>query len=213
MTRLTLKYKFFLLVLYTLAYTFFYIYPNLWPLSEPRFLPMLPIDHYFTLQPWAFVVYISDYLLFTLAIIILDDPAEFNSYARMSFFGLFICGLFFLFFPTTYPRPVYPEVSNPISWAAMNLVGVADTPNNCFPSMHVTMTAVATYALRNRGMKIFLPYVIWAISIFVSTLLTKQHYFVDIVGGLAVTFITAVSEKWIGQWLAGRKISYKWWPS
>lgn len=184
----SIRYKLFVLLLFVVAYCGFYVFPNLYPTSPPAFLPLMPVDVAIPLLPWTFIVYTSDYLLTALVIWIIKDEARFNRLARMSFSGLIAAGTFFLVFPTRYPRPIYPAVDNPMVQFFMNLISKADSPNNCFPSMHVAMTGIATWNLRERP-KLFFLFSIWALLIFVSTLTTKQHYVIDIFGGIAVIFL------------------------
>jgi len=191
----TPKYKFLLFCLFVVAYLFFYILPNFRPFLPPSLLPRLSLDYLVPLVPWSFLVYVSDYVLVASVTLWLTEIEEFNSFVRMMFFSLIVCGTFFLAFPTTYPRPEYPAVANSLVGFAMYLVHEFDTPNNCFPSMHVALTGVATWAIRTRGARVFLWYLVWALAVFLSTLTTKQHYFLDVIGGVAVV-VTAAAFDW-----------------
>ena len=91
MSRPSWKYKLFLLFVFYAVYSFFYLLPNLRPFFPPTQLSMLEIDQVVPLIPWTFVVYISDYLLVLVAIIIISDMDVWHSYARMSFAALVIC--------------------------------------------------------------------------------------------------------------------------
>jgi len=192
---ITWRTKLAIFAVYAPTYCLFYLFPNFYSGFSPSLLPLWGIDLAMPFLPWTFVVYLSDYILALSAIVLINDRARFYSYARVSFLTLFFCGSFFLFFPTTYPRPVYPEVANPLVAFLMSLVGSYDTPNNCFPSMHVAITAGTVYCLRYLSRKLVITYSIWAIFIFISTLTTKQHYFVDILGGLAVAGLVAFLER------------------
>lgn len=190
------KYKFFILILFTVFYFIFYVGPNFYPIFPPQFLPMWKIDHWVPLLPWTFVIYLSDYILAIMIIFSLRSLDQFNSLARTAFTVLVVSGLFFSFFPTCYPRPTYPDGQFFLIEWLMNLVKYGDTPNNCFPSMHVAITAVCAYSIRHRGRSLHFAYWVWSILIFISTLTTKQHYFVDILGGLGVaTFVILVEQK------------------
>ena len=115
-----------------------------------------------------------------------------------------IIAFFFLFFPTTYPRPVYPEVANAFVAFLMNLVRTGDTPNNCFPSMHVALTIGATASIRHRGKGFFLFFGTWTLLIILSTLTTKQHYLMDICGGATVaSLLIYLDAKVFGRKSAG----------
>ena len=197
MSRPSWKYKLFLLALYSLAYAFFYVLPNFYPLYEPVFLPMFALDRAIPFVPWTFLVYVSDYFLFAVVVTALVDLEEFNAYARTCFIGIVLCGLFFFAFPTIYPRPPYPELEPGLISFIMGLVATGDMPTNCFPSMHVTMTAIATLALRNHSKWLFGLVSIWAFAVFASTLTTKQHYLLDIIGGFGVTAVTFALDWWL----------------
>jgi membrane-associated phospholipid phosphatase len=192
-TRTSYRTKLFLFVVFALAYQVFYVFPNLSPLREPVTLPLFAIDRLFPLVPWTFSIYVSDYLLAFFAIILLQEE-EFFEYTRLTFASLIICGLFFHLFPTTYPRPPYPTVENPVVAFLLRAVSFADRPTNCFPSMHVAMAVTATWALRHRP-RTFPVYVGWTLAICLSTLTTKQHYFLDIIGGLAVVVGVAIADR------------------
>lgn len=194
MTRCSWSYKLFLLGAFSVAYGFFYLFPNFFPLTTPRYLPLLPIDVHTPLIPWTFAIYLSDYLMVFVVIALIPDKEHFNSMARMSFGVLIVSGIFFLLFPTTYPRPPYPEVENPVIAFMMGLVAVADMPTNCFPSMHVAITSVAMWATRPFRTRLQFFFWLWGTLIFISTMTTKQHYLVDIFGGLGVMAFVATLE-------------------
>ena len=114
-----------------------------------------------------------------------------------------------MFFPTTYPRPVYLPQSNSIIQLAMDMVAAGDMPTNCFPSMHVALTAICAWNLRRKSRLLYGSFAAWAILIFLSTMTTKQHYFVDILGGIGVLVTVAALETAY----ARRGISLKAWFS
>lgn len=200
MNRATAKYKGYLFILFAFVYTLFYIFPNFHPLTEPVLLPLLAIDRAVPFLPWTFIIYTSDYVMIFFSICLIKSVEEFNSFSRMMFCVLFISGLVFIFYPTTYPRPIYPNDENPYIQLLMWLVGTADTPNNCFPSMHVGLTAVSAWVMRKTGKFLSPLFALWAFAIFVSTLTTKQHYFVDILGGLAVCTTVVILEYFLQHW-------------
>lgn len=205
------KNKLLMFCLFMLAYTVLYIYPNFRPPFPPFYLPLFAIDQAVPLIPWTFLVYTSDYLLVLAVIIMIQDAEAFRAFSRKCFEVLILCGVFFIFFPTRYPRPGYPEVSNPLIAFVMGLINVADTPLNCFPSMHVALTGVSAWCVRNRSPKVVFLFTLWSLAIFASTMTTKQHYFLDIVGGVGV-IITVLLFDWaffetphFRNWLASRK--------
>ncbi len=67
-----------------------------------------------------------------------------------------------------------------------------DTPANALPSLHVANTCLAAVRLRRLGgaWRIIAP--IWAVLIVASTLTTKQHYAIDIAGGMVLAAVSFV---------------------
>jgi len=182
--------------LFTVGYCVFYLFPNFRPIWEPQFLPLLPIDVATPFLPWTFLIYCSDYVLISIAILSLTRLEDFNSFCRMCFMTLFLCGTFFLFFPTTYPRPEYDFAQGLPIQALMLLVATVDMPTNCFPSMHVALTAVASWSMRRFGRTVQITFWIWAFAIFASTMTTKQHYVMDILAGMGVMMFVATID-WV----------------
>ncbi|MBI1859732.1 MAG: phosphatase PAP2 family protein [Deltaproteobacteria bacterium] len=199
------SFKLRILVVYFLIYGVFYILPNFRPMSQPDMMPMFPIDQGIPFLPWTFLIYTSDYFLLLLVILLHPTIETFRSFMRQSILVLVICGTFFLLCPTTYPRPDYPPVSNPLIALVMWVVRSADTPNNCFPSMHVALTGIATLSLRTIQPRLFPVFALWSTLIFLSTLTTKQHYLVDVVGGINVIAFVAIFH-----WLVLRHLDAIW---
>lgn len=194
MEAVSVRYKLTILLSFAAAYWVFYLYPNLFATWEAHLLPLLWIDQRTPLLPGTFLIYLSDYLVFAFVIFLQRTKNEFHHLSRMCFMTLLLCGLFFLLYPTTYPRPAYPTVDCLIVQLAMDTIQNLDSPKNCFPSMHVALTGVATYSIRNRSKPLFLFFGVWTLLIYISTLTTKQHYFMDIVGGIGVLAVVAFIE-------------------
>lgn len=205
MTPCSAKYKVGVFLLFMAAYWVFYMYPNMFATWPPHLLPLLRIDRETPFLPWTFFIYTSDYTIFLFVIALHQNKESFHSMARMCFATLVICGTFFVLYPTTYPRPSYPVEASALERLLMDVVWTADSPRNCFPSMHVALTGVATWSLRNHSKKVFGFFLVWSLLIFASTLTTKQHYFVDIVGGVTVMAMVAFLEKHVLQHICFRQ--------
>ena len=63
--------------------------------------------------------------------------------------------------------------------------------------MHVALTGVSAWVMRTKGKPVFLGFSLWAVAIFVSTLSTKQHYVLDIAGGLVAIGIVIAIEHYV----------------
>ena len=65
----------------------------------------------------------------------------------------------------------------------------ADRPTDLFPSLHVSLSFLFALAV-GRGRPRLRPWTLaWATLIAVSTLFTRQHYVVDVIGGVVVAWI------------------------
>ncbi|MBI4042683.1 MAG: phosphatase PAP2 family protein, partial [Deltaproteobacteria bacterium] len=62
-------------------------------------------------------------------------------------------------------------------------------PTNCCPSLHVATVYICClpYLYEQKGK--FICLFLWASAIAISTLTTKQHYFIDIVAGLGMAVL------------------------
>jgi len=101
-------------------------------------------------------------------------------------------------FPSFYPRPDF-EVSG-LSSYLLKLTHLFDKPNNTFPSAHVTFTWlmfwVAFSSQMAKKIKFFGSlYLLWAIGVSLSTLVLKQHYLVDVLSGIILSFCSFYSVR------------------
>ena len=97
------------------------------------------------------------------------------------------CLVFFLFFPTTLVRP---EVTgHSICDQLVRLVYQIDAPVNLFPSIHCLESWCCIHAalrMKKTPRWYLLITIVMSFCVFASTLLVKQHVFVDIFGGILV---------------------------
>ena len=108
------------------------------------------------------------------------------------------CLVFFLFLPTTLVRP---EVTgNGICERLVRLIYQIDAPVNLFPSIHCLESWCCIHAAfcMKKTPRWYLPLtIVMSLCVFASTLLVKQHVFIDVFGGILVFEI--------GYFLAGKK--------
>lgn len=98
-----------------------------------------------------------------------------------------ICGIFFLLLPTTNVRPEI--IGNGLCDHLMRWLYATDAPSNLFPSIHCLVSWFCYAGIRGRknipkGYRIFSC--IFAVLVCISTQVTKQHYFIDLVAGIAL---------------------------
>ncbi len=106
---------------------------------------------------------------------------------RRFVFAQIIAIVFFIFFPTTMVRPII--VNGGLFEDLVRFVYTNDQPFNLFPSTHVLHTLIMTSYWVRRGYSRQLIFPFTAI-VCVSTVLVKQHYALDIVGGIMVYVVT-----------------------
>ena len=101
---------------------------------------------------------------------------------------------FFILLPITSTRLRVAEtaldLSHPSHWA-VSVVYQLDPPYNLFPSLHLTIAILAAFsawkAKRLYGIAVFLGMVLVGVSVCT----VKQHYLLDVLGGIALAAATA----------------------
>lgn len=96
--------------------------------------------------------------------------------------------LVFLFYQTRVERPVI--LGSDISSGILRWVYSVDKPFNAFPSLHTSMSTLLVLLWGRVGSRIQPIIALWAVCIIASTLLTKQHYIADVLGGVTVALVS-----------------------
>lgn len=187
-----------------------YAWAKLEPFHTPEILPLTAIDQGIPLLPWTVWIYGSGTKMALLAWLCVPDSKA----ARRLFFSLvlaaMLCWVFFLAWPTTFPRELWPlPHGDSATLVEFRDLRAADSPSNCFPSQHVALAWALALCwvdwTRRRWVKVSI--ICWAAAVSVCTLTTKQHYLIDIPGGMvagigAWAFIRArvpgVRRPWVG---------------
>jgi membrane-associated phospholipid phosphatase len=97
-----------------------------------------------------------------------------------------LCGTIFLLLPLTIERP--PVVSASASDRLLSWLYATDRPINLFPSMHVALAYLFACVVGQERPRWRISMIVWATLIAVSTLFTRQHYAIDVIGGLVVAW-------------------------
>jgi membrane-associated phospholipid phosphatase len=163
-----------------------YMIPNKVNLFTPTPVPLLGLDMMIGFSPAWVWPYVSYYLFLILPAFLTDDENVLNQVIYSYVVSAAASVLFFLFLPTVLPRESYPtaDAGDFLSVLALDILRAIDTNVNCFPSEHVTLTTIAALTMiqiNRRWSWIAVP---WALAICYSTVATKQHYVLDVFGGL-----------------------------
>ena len=165
----------------------------------------LAFDRAVPIIPEFVSVYLGCYLFWIVNYILIARQGEEKCirFATADILSRLICCGFFLLLPTTNVRPVIE--GNGIWEQLLRFVYTVDAPTRLFPSIHCLVSWFCYIGIRGNK-KIPGWYRIWslicAILIFISTQVTKQHYIVDVFGGVIIAeltyYIAMHTEIWRG---------------
>ncbi len=165
-------------------------------------LPKIPfIDDRIPLIPVFVVIYLFSYIFWIMGPIIasLTEKKNFVNYIIGLSAAYLIGFLIFTFFPTYMDRAaeglMEKAAGGGIFHSMLRTVYGADGGSlafNLFPSYHCLISIYCYLAIRKRdevskGVRIYS--LLMALMICLSTVFTKQHYFIDIFGGLGISIL------------------------
>ncbi len=131
---------------------------------------------------WVFI-YICVYPMYLLPFLHEARPGVHRRLALGYVLVLFVAYIAFLSVPVGFARTGIPADAKQYAVWALGKVHGLDRPWNCLPSTHCAVSLLAGLAFWEMGRGIGIWGMVTALSIAVSTTLTKQHYIVDIVAG------------------------------
>ncbi|HWA25741.1 MAG TPA: phosphatase PAP2 family protein [Lacunisphaera sp.] len=139
----------------------------------------------FAPEPWA-AVYLSQFLLTGLLPWLIDAAEVLRRYVVALLLLSGASFVIFLLWPVASPRPVELPAGGLMAWIAR-----ADGSYNAFPSLHAGfLVLVGGLGWRMFARRPAWPaagvFALWAAAILYATLATRQHYFWDLVAGLAL---------------------------
>lgn len=190
---------------YMLVTALMYMLASRSPLFTPVVIQPWSIDEKVTFIPSFAYIYATYYVLLPTLILLARNRDGFDIvYATGLGCGL-VNVVIYTIFPTMLPdRPDAP------AHTLLSIIQAQDTTLCAFPSGHVALPvslAAAAFLVKlqqDSGAKYFwgklsFGYMIWAVSIAISTVFTGQHYIIDIYGGvlfgiLVAYFIHLISE-------------------
>lgn len=150
-----------------------------------RYVPELALDRALPLVPsWA-IVYGALYLFLILlpVFVLREDGLIRRTLHAYLLIWITAYVFFFVIYPTAAPRPGKVTGEGFAVWGLRALYS-SDPPYNCFPSLHVAHSFVSALACSRVHARVGIIATISAALVAVSTLLTKQHYVLDVVAGV-----------------------------
>jgi membrane-associated phospholipid phosphatase len=144
-------------------------------------------DDVVPLVPSAVWVYLSWYVV--PLVILGTDRRQFRRAAAAVLLAFLTCAAGWTLLPASMDRPDL-EAAGGLSSFALRTVYAIDPPSNLFPSFHAAFAAIVLRvpmgARAARG-----AILVWMLAICVSCVLTKQHYLLDVGGGVLVGLLAA----------------------
>lgn len=168
----------FFLALYFLIPYFFINYFTLervthdFSMGLDQIVPFLPIFIF---------PYFTSYFIVFMPYFCITKQKYFRRIAWAYFVTLSLGYLIFLIYPVKMLRPEI--ASDGFIFQLMQMFYTLDHPYNSFPSLHVALSFLSAGACFQFHHKYWWT-IPWATLIAVSTLLVKQHYVLDVIGGL-----------------------------
>jgi hypothetical protein len=164
------------------------------PWLHPRTFPLSYIDKAIGFHPAAIYAYQSVYLLIPLFPFLTTSKDDLLRFVKGFVPLCAFCFGTFLVYPVLGPRPEHAEVNQ-----FVQLVFSLDNNLNAFPSLHVGLAVYSVLfgfriARGNQGLRWLAIFgAVWAGLILISTMATKQHYFVDLPPGI---FLAWLANRW-----------------
>jgi hypothetical protein len=163
-----------------------YLLTNHFQMFKPSLLPETFIDKVIPFLPWTVIPYLLLILGMYLFVFINHRQDFFTALIALTI-AMLLNYVVYTFFPTTFDRPASPESGFALP-VYLWLTSI-DSPANCLPSNHITTAAVGCWYLMQHRKGSRGPLLILFPLFAMTTLTTKQHYFVDIPSGMATAFI------------------------
>jgi membrane-associated phospholipid phosphatase len=154
-------------------------------------MPAIAIDRAIPLVPAWMIVYGSLYTFMLLPVLVARHPPLFRKALQSYVFIMILAYAGFLLYPTLTPRPSKLVADSFAAWT-LQLTYSLDTRYNCFPCLHVAHSLVSALTAFRVHRRVGWLAILWTALTGVSTLYTKQHYFVDVVAGALIAYLAYV---------------------
>lgn len=173
----------------------------------------LPLDGRIPMVPAAIVVYILAYGSWVLGYWVIARESRAVCYEILAGeqIAKLLCLVCFLLLPTAMERPA---VTGGGFFAELTrLIYRFDTPDNLFPSIHCLENWICfrgSLSCRKAGKGYRIGTFVFALLVFASTVLVKQHVLADVVAGVAVAEAGLYISKRVGAGRIYEALNRKW---
>lgn len=159
-------------------------------LGRKAYDPILWIDRATPLSPDWMLVYAAVFLSAFVPVATVKSILVFRRTALSILSVQLTSYLCFLLIPVKVTmRPTHVDISSFTSWG-LRFAYWIDPVSNCFPSLHVSLAFLAAFCAHKVDRLIGSLAITGAALIAASTMFVKQHYFVDVIGGIAIASLS-----------------------
>jgi fatty acid desaturase/membrane-associated phospholipid phosphatase len=143
------------------------------------------IDAHIPFLPIFAVLYVTIGPFLAITPFAMKTPAHLLPFGIALVFELMVAWLIFYVFPVAAPELIYDRTGF-VGWF-MVLADKMNLEGNLFPSLHVALALSAAWVYFEFLLRKFAIFTgVWASLIVASTVFTRQHYFLDVVGGMVL---------------------------
>ncbi len=150
-----------------------------------------PLDQALPVVPIFAIPYVSliPYIGVSLLAFLFVRVRVYRSAAITMIIVWFVSYAFYFFLQSYIDRP-HITGTDPFS-GMIRSIYASDQPYNDFPSLHTSLSTIIAIHWWRLDRRIGIPAAIWTTLIVASTVLVKQHYLADVVGGLVLASCTS----------------------
>src|SRR5688572_14904491 len=158
-----------------------YLVIGAWVQGGVVHVPEVGLDRMIAVRPEWSVIYLSLVLAALLPAFVVHQQ-ELLRRAILAFLAMWLFSYAcFLAYPTIGPRPAEVDGDGFFAWL-LRVIYSSDVRYNCLPSLHVAQCFLAALVCHRVHRGVGLVAGAWAFAVGVSTLYTKQHYVLDVIG-------------------------------
>lgn len=181
-----------LAVFWIVAAATYFAIPLITPFTV-RAIPLTPLDTGLPFVPLAIVIYVTLYPHHIASFFSASRPIALRSLFWAYLWGVGLTSVAYFFLPFIHPAPHAVEGGVSVFHALTAFVKGVDPNLNLFPSGHVFFSMMpAVFFLTAGERRKGLWFGVWALAIFASTLLLRQHGIVDAGTGLLLAFVVGI---------------------
>lgn len=158
-------------------------------LVEPRYLLATAVDASIPFMPLSWLIYVL-FFPFVVAVAAYAPARRFDAFMQAGALAYLVALLCFWLLPESLPRPDPAVIENAFLRQRLSRLWALDLPANGFPSLHVAITCLACRMLAGHRQALWV--VVLGGLICLSTLTTKQHTLIDVLGGGVLAGVCAL---------------------